>query len=833
MRKLVTLPSLLALFFSPTSLAIDLGNLQLQSALGQPLALEIPIHLGQDQIQLEHMHVALRSGIDSDARNLPAQQSTLPASKMVAELTQSTTGNPVIHIHTQGRVDTPYIRLIVDLKTPKGQFSKEYTVLLDPPEFAAVNRVNEAIALNTVSSTTATLGTLAQGKEIPAKETAAQAPSAEQAPSAAQAPSTTRAASVAVTKPYKFYRTDESRQIKKARPSLLANTWKAFTGKAPAAAVAKGIPVYDSPQRASLEEDEATIRPENIARPATATAMAPSTTPSRLAQAPSVQTNPREYGPTIYQETLWSIVQKLRDDHPDLTSLQMEHAILTANPEAFIDRNIHALKAGVILTIPTTEKMKAMTVVASNKARKQTGPAKLAKAKKVLKNPTKVTGGLANKTKTINITAAAQSNSPVIITQLASATDATSATTSEVDAGYVQLAKRGEAATPRIAADVRNSDPLPAKFAVHSESARQDYSELFISMQREIAETIKRLDALQEGQVTVVNKTTTLEAKQQNLQTFLDTKQIELASVESRLTQLNQQLTGLLSQVHLTQPQTGITAQVSSSSPQSSSALTSLFGFGLLTTGLVGGAWYVRRRQWQQAAVVDETHPVHEYDEMNEQFAQSSHRHLAAHHATASAIAQAQGVDRPAHHAAEDEAISILDEVNVYLAHGRFEQAEIALKDAIKQQPQCCDYHLKLLEIYATTNNIEGFESTRHYITQTLQVTDQDILQTIHTLQVLTWPDAQPAVASKPVQHFSHHDNTSLTSSMLHSAVFAPPLADIDMTQSYASAPKKAANPADSLPFSFSHGDNGIFERAPASADAEPAETKRVASNAK
>lgn len=50
-------------------------------------------------------------------------------------------------------------------------------------------------------------------------------------------------------------------------------------------------------------------------------------------------------------------------------------------------------------------------------------------------------------------------------------------------------------------------------------------------------------------------------------------------------------------------------------------------------------------------------------------------------------------------------------EADVYLAYGRFQQAEDLLKDAIKENPERDDCKLKLLEIYQASSNKDGFES--------------------------------------------------------------------------------------------------------------------------
>ncbi len=60
----------------------------------------------------------------------------------------------------------------------------------------------------------------------------------------------------------------------------------------------------------------------------------------------------RTYGPTAIEETLWSIGQTVRSSE-EQSVYKMVLAIYKENPTAFEDRNIHLLKPGSTITIPT------------------------------------------------------------------------------------------------------------------------------------------------------------------------------------------------------------------------------------------------------------------------------------------------------------------------------------------------------------------------------------------------------------------------------------------------------------------------------------------------
>lgn len=54
--------------------------------------------------------------------------------------------------------------------------------------------------------------------------------------------------------------------------------------------------------------------------------------------------------------------------------------------------------------------------------------------------------------------------------------------------------------------------------------------------------------------------------------------------------------------------------------------------------------------------------------------------------------------------------IDPVSEADVYMAYGRYQQAEELIRLAIKDQPERDDYHLKLLEIFFTSENKQAFE---------------------------------------------------------------------------------------------------------------------------
>ncbi|WP_022947866.1 FimV/HubP family polar landmark protein [Methylohalobius crimeensis] len=80
--------------------------------------------------------------------------------------------------------------------------------------------------------------------------------------------------------------------------------------------------------------------------------------PSAEPAAPTEATTPigksDGYGPVQRNESLWSIANQLKPD-PSITTEQMAMALFKTNPDAFLEANVNALKAGVTLKQPNRE----------------------------------------------------------------------------------------------------------------------------------------------------------------------------------------------------------------------------------------------------------------------------------------------------------------------------------------------------------------------------------------------------------------------------------------------------------------------------------------------
>ncbi|MGD8615899.1 MAG: FimV/HubP family polar landmark protein [Gammaproteobacteria bacterium] len=222
-----------------TAVALGLGEIELKSALNQPLDAEVEL-LSATREELEELKVEVAS---PEAFARAGIERPLFLNKLQFDVTTNADGKPVLHISSRDVVREPFLDFLLELSWSKGKLVREYTVLVDPP------------------------------LTMPAPAPALQVPAA----------------------------------------------------------------------RAAL-------------RPAPAT---PSSRVTHAAKLPPVSAAPTEYT-TQRNDTLWHIAQQVRPD-ADVSIEQTMLGLLRANPEAFIDNNINNLKAGYVLRVPDREELTRMS----------------------------------------------------------------------------------------------------------------------------------------------------------------------------------------------------------------------------------------------------------------------------------------------------------------------------------------------------------------------------------------------------------------------------------------------------------------------------------------
>ncbi|HEY2815771.1 MAG TPA: FimV/HubP family polar landmark protein [Casimicrobiaceae bacterium] len=121
-----------ALAVSPAALALGLGKLTVDSALGQPLSARIEL-TSVSRDELESLSAKIADPTLYRQNNL-TYQGVLSRTRVAVEYAG---GNPVLKISSSTAVTEPFLDLMVELNWASGRVVREYTFLLDPPGVAA------------------------------------------------------------------------------------------------------------------------------------------------------------------------------------------------------------------------------------------------------------------------------------------------------------------------------------------------------------------------------------------------------------------------------------------------------------------------------------------------------------------------------------------------------------------------------------------------------------------------------------------------------------------------------------------------------------------------
>ena len=302
------LAAALALVAPLAAQAAGLGKLTVLSPLGQPLNAEIEI-------------VALRPGEEDGltARIAPLEAFQAAgiepsvALNSVRFSVERRDSRRILRVTSTQPMNEPFVELLVELQWQTGRLVREYTFLLDPPEYKA-----RELAL------------------APAKPAAPPLKPAEPAPAAPAAPP-------ALTP--------------EPTPTPQVEVKPMDPAPAPPVAAAPPPPAAE-PAKEAAKEEPAKEEPVKEERAKPQAAKEESAKPAAAGQDPKVHE-------VMKGDTLGKIA---RDNlPPGVTLNQMLVAIYRANQDAFIRENVNLVRAGRILNIPSPEGVGTVDVEEANR----------------------------------------------------------------------------------------------------------------------------------------------------------------------------------------------------------------------------------------------------------------------------------------------------------------------------------------------------------------------------------------------------------------------------------------------------------------------------------
>lgn len=140
MNRSLKLSLLLALAVGGTqAMALDLGQIQVKSALGQPLLAEIPL-TPDNPAELRNLSARLASPEDFARAGLSGARPDIPLQFDIVDVG----GRKVIRITSAVAVNDPYLDLLVEVDNASGRSLREFPILLDPPGTAPMAPVTRA-----------------------------------------------------------------------------------------------------------------------------------------------------------------------------------------------------------------------------------------------------------------------------------------------------------------------------------------------------------------------------------------------------------------------------------------------------------------------------------------------------------------------------------------------------------------------------------------------------------------------------------------------------------------------------------------------------------------
>ncbi len=301
MRKLQLMLGSLALVPLAAS-ALGLGSIKIHSALNEPLKAEIEL-LSASPADVKNLSVRLAS-YDAFARAGIER----PASLMMLDFKVEPKGGGkyVVKVTSRQPVREPFLDFLLDTEWQDGRMLREYTVLLDPPKFLA----GKGAAVQAPQTAAVTVPTPAPVAAEAAPASVVPTPAMPQAPHAAPA----------------------------AVPAPATATAPAQEA-APAPVTAPGMDA--APVGVVADEDTELFPRKPIGGAASAAGAL-------------------DYGISSAQDTAWSVARKLRPDE-SVSVQQVLMALLKSNPDAFEGGNVNRLKAGYVLRIDDPSLLTAMS----------------------------------------------------------------------------------------------------------------------------------------------------------------------------------------------------------------------------------------------------------------------------------------------------------------------------------------------------------------------------------------------------------------------------------------------------------------------------------------
>lgn len=400
---------------------------------------------------------------------------------------------------------------------------------------------------------------------------------------------------------------------------------------------------------------EVATSPTPVPLPKTQTTTSQPSTQKTYAATASQPVQATAYGPTKNNDTMWGIAKGLIKDNNTVTHQQMMMALYNNNPSAFYKKNINALKRGAILNIPDRDQVNALT-------------------------PTQATNEFVNQNNLWSSSTA--SNTAPATVKKDTGTQQTSTTT--------DTKKKPE------------TNAEESQLTLHTPTDEEKQS---IDVNGNAAET--PVDSNNAQANAAIEMATTLEEQNKDLTSRLSGLETQVDKLQRLLALKNEQLTQL---------QSAKPKQTQSTTPstEDDSNLTAYAGGGLLIA-LLALLMINRRKKKPETeaasvAIEPTLETIHDDDSVNQVSSESELDDELDSEPQIPAVTEE--IIEPVEETAIQTTSSNnpLAECDVFIAYGRYDQAEDLIQKALADSPDNLSYKLKLLDIYHAANKPAAFE---------------------------------------------------------------------------------------------------------------------------
>lgn len=422
--------------------------------------------------------------------------------------------------------------------------------------------------------------------------------------------------------------------------------------------------------------------------------------PPRAEPAPqrSVSAEPgvEVYGPVQANDTLWEIAQRVRPNS-SVSVQQTMLALQRSNPEAFINGNINLLKRGQVLRVPSQSEFEALDQraavgeVASQNDRWSADRDGQISGAELRATPSRQAAPTEEQAPRGQLTLAAPGNA-----ESAGERSGAGDTSARTEALENELAISAE----ELDASRRENQELSTRVA--------ELEEQIATMERLIEVSSEELRAMQlaaeQGQAAANDTVAEADQGAAANEAAPDTENVSAANASEEPPQ------------PVAQPSKTVTPQVQAPQPSLLDLLMANLWYLLIAIlAILGGVVYFLHRRNQEELQSFEAEEDELFADMDEQDIDPENLEESAGFDQHLDFGED---DQPAFEEeevepelpVEAETADAVGEADIYIAYGKFDQAEEMLQKAILNEPNNVDARLKLLEVYSETKDIENFD---------------------------------------------------------------------------------------------------------------------------